>query len=117
MDRHGAAGKGGERPDRLHPGARRAVRLPLPRRPLREHGDPDRGVAKIKLLKSAFEDPEAEIPWQSRKRYDDFDFGYALTVHKAQGSEFRVVFVILPKRSRLLTRELLYTALTRATSA
>ena len=44
MDRHGAAGEGGERPDRLHPGARRAVRLPLPRRPLREHGDPDRGA-------------------------------------------------------------------------
>ena len=45
MDRHGAAGEGGERPDRLHPGAGRAVRLPLPGRPLREHGDPDRRPA------------------------------------------------------------------------
>ena len=45
MDRHGAAGEGGERPDRLHPGAGRAVRLPLPGRPLREHGDPDRRAA------------------------------------------------------------------------
>ena len=45
MDRHGAAGEGGERPDRLHPGAGRAVRLPVPGRPLREHGDPDRGAA------------------------------------------------------------------------
>jgi UvrD-like helicase C-terminal domain len=35
-------------------------------------------------------------------------------VHKSQGSEFETVFVILPKRTRLLTRELLYTALTRA---
>ena len=39
---------------------------------------------------------------------------YALTVHKAQGSEFDTVFVILPKQSRLITRELLYTALTRS---
>lgn len=42
------------------------------------------------------------------------ELAYALTVHKAQGSEFRKVFVIVPKRSLLLSRELLYTALTRA---
>jgi hypothetical protein len=42
------------------------------------------------------------------------ELAYALTVHKAQGSEFGVVFVILPKQSRLMTRELLYTALTRS---
>lgn len=42
------------------------------------------------------------------------ELAYALTVHKAQGSEFRNVFVILPKHSRLMTRELLYTALTRS---
>jgi len=39
---------------------------------------------------------------------------YALTVHKAQGSEFKKVFVVLPKNCRLLSRELLYTALTRS---
>ena len=42
------------------------------------------------------------------------ELAYALTVHKSQGSEFRKVFVILPKSSRLLSRELLYTALTRS---
>ena len=42
------------------------------------------------------------------------ELAYALTVHKAQGSEFGVVFVVLPERTRLLSRELLYTALTRA---
>ena len=35
-------------------------------------------------------------------------------MHKAQGSDFRKVFVVLPRRSRLLTRELIYTALTRS---
>ena len=40
---------------------------------------------------------------------------FATTVHKAQGSEFDEVLVLLPaQRSRVLTRELLYTALTRA---
>ncbi|SFV07282.1 AAA family ATPase [Alicyclobacillus macrosporangiidus] len=42
------------------------------------------------------------------------ELAYALTVHKAQGSEFDTVFVILPKSSRLLSTELIYTALTRA---
>jgi exodeoxyribonuclease V alpha subunit len=40
---------------------------------------------------------------------------FAMTVHKAQGSEFRDVVVLLPAaESRILTRELLYTAVTRA---
>jgi hypothetical protein len=42
------------------------------------------------------------------------ELAYCLTVHKAQGSEFGTVFVVLPKHSRLMTRELLYTALTRS---
>lgn len=46
-----------------------------------------------------------------------FSLGYVLTVHKAQGCEWRKVFVILHKDHTLggfLTRELLYTAITRA---
>ena len=40
---------------------------------------------------------------------------FAMTVHKSQGSEFDEVLVVLPEtRSRVLTRELLYTAITRA---
>lgn len=42
------------------------------------------------------------------------ELAYALTVHKSQGSEFKKVFIILPKNCRLLSRELLYTALTRS---
>jgi hypothetical protein len=41
------------------------------------------------------------------------ELAYALTVHKAQGSDFGVVFFVLPQ-TRLLSRELLYTGLTRA---
>jgi exodeoxyribonuclease V alpha subunit len=40
---------------------------------------------------------------------------YALTVHKSQGSEFGQVLFVLPERdSPVLTRELVYTAITRA---
>ncbi|MDQ6725703.1 MAG: exodeoxyribonuclease V subunit alpha [Actinomycetota bacterium] len=40
---------------------------------------------------------------------------YAMTIHKAQGSEFRHVVVVLPDtNSQVLTRELLYTGITRA---
>ncbi|WP_166143198.1 AAA family ATPase [Methylosinus sp. RM1] len=41
------------------------------------------------------------------------ELAYAITVHKAQGSEFGVVLLILPSDSRLVSREMLYTALTR----
>ena len=45
----------------------------------------------------------------------DLELAYALTVHKAQGSEFERVAVVLPKAgSEFVTREILYTALTRA---
>ena len=40
---------------------------------------------------------------------------FAMTVHKSQGSEFSEVLVLLPSRhDRVLTRELLYTAVTRS---
>lgn len=42
------------------------------------------------------------------------ELAYALTIHKAQGSEFKKVFVVLPKSCHLISRELLYTALTRS---
>jgi ATP-dependent exoDNAse (exonuclease V) alpha subunit len=41
------------------------------------------------------------------------ELAYAITVHKAQGSEFDIVMLILPSFSRLVSREMLYTALTR----
>jgi exodeoxyribonuclease V alpha subunit len=42
---------------------------------------------------------------------------YAMTIHKSQGSQFDVAAVLLPDAgSRILTRELLYTAVTRARS-
>ncbi|MCB1450682.1 MAG: ATP-dependent RecD-like DNA helicase [Nitratireductor sp.] len=75
----------------------------------------ERVNAKIKLLKAAFEDGGEEIPWQTKRRHDDFDYGYALTVHKAQGSQWNDVvlfdegWAFREHRTRWL-----YTAITRA---
>lgn len=41
------------------------------------------------------------------------ELAWSLTVHKSQGSEFETVFLMLPAATRSLSRELLYTALTR----
>ncbi len=46
----------------------------------------------------------------------NLELAYALTVHKVQGSEFDTVFLVLPKSGFLLSRELIYTALTRQRS-
>jgi exodeoxyribonuclease V alpha subunit len=48
-------------------------------------------------------------------RLDSVETVHAMTIHKSQGSEFdHVVVVLPPASSRLATRELLYTAVTRA---
>lgn len=48
-------------------------------------------------------------------RLAEVDTMHAMTIHKSQGSQVREVTVLLPPEdSRLLTRELLYTAVTRA---
>ena len=54
----------------------------------------------------------------SPARLPEHETAFAMTVHKAQGSEFEHVLLMLPAQaSRVLTRELVYTAITRARSA
>ncbi len=46
---------------------------------------------------------------------ENLELAYAISVHKAQGSEFERVYVVIPKKKReLLSMEMFYTALTRA---
>ena len=48
-------------------------------------------------------------------RLPAFETVYAMTIHKTQGSEFDEVALVLPDhQSQLLSRELIYTGLTRA---
>jgi exodeoxyribonuclease V alpha subunit len=58
---------------------------------------------------------DVKIIWISPMRLPDVEAAYAITVHKSQGSEFNHLALILPEtRSPVLTRELVYTAITRA---
>lgn len=47
---------------------------------------------------------------------DEVEHAFCITVHKAQGSEWDKTILIFPKSGRLLSRELIYTAITRARS-
>jgi exodeoxyribonuclease-5 len=62
-----------------------------------------------------FENREEELPLWSRRVHDEFDFGYAITAHKAQGSEWKDVLVIDESACfRAHRNRWLYTAVTRA---
>ena len=62
-----------------------------------------------------FPDPESVVRRISVLRLPPHETAFALTIHKTQGSEFDSVLLILPEQmTELLSRELLYTAVTRA---
>ena len=66
-----------------------------------------------KQIKVKFDDDK--IVWYQYAELDQLEHAYAITVHKAQGSEFDVVIIpISPSAPMLLTRNLLYTGMTRA---
>jgi len=59
--------------------------------------------------------PDAPLRAVSLGQLPEYSKAWALTIHRSQGSEFNQVVVILPREdSPLATRELLYTAITRA---
>jgi exodeoxyribonuclease V alpha subunit len=66
-------------------------------------------------LRAWFMRPDGRIRKIALSALPDHDTAYAMTVHKAQGSEFDEVVFILPRAdSRVLSRELMYTGITRA---
>ena len=66
-----------------------------------------------KQVKIKFDDDK--ICWYQYNELDQIEHSYSITIHKAQGSEFDVVILpIAPSAPVLLTRNLLYTGLTRA---
>ena len=68
------------------------------------------------VLKAWFQTGKEEIKAVLPGYISKAETVFAMTIHKSQGSEFNKVLVILPKGEdiKLLTRELLYTAVTRA---
>jgi exodeoxyribonuclease-5 len=74
-----------------------------------------RKPVKVSVRPECFTGAIETVEWMQRKRYDEFDFGYVLTVHKAQGSQWDDVvlfdesFAFPDSRDRWL-----YTGITRA---
>ncbi len=72
----------------------------------------------IKVLRAMISGADEEIPLYQRRETDEFTYGYALTVHKAQGSQWDKVtlfdesYAFREHRARWL-----YTGLTRAAQA
>lgn len=70
--------------------------------------DPNKGSVRV-----LFEE-EREVVLQAED-LEDLDLAYAATIHKAQGSEYPVVILVIPPAApSFLSRNLLYTGITRA---
>jgi ATP-dependent exoDNAse (exonuclease V) alpha subunit len=75
----------------------------------------DRREVKTHVRPECFLGGIEEIDWEFRKRCDEFDFGYVLTVHKAQGSQWNDVVLFDESFAFRENRERwLYTGITRA---
>ncbi len=70
---------------------------------------------KVKTHRDFFAGKEDNMAWRERKQYDEFTFGYCLTVHKAQGSQWDNVFLFDEAYVfRDEAQRWLYTGITRA---
>ena len=73
---------------------------------------PDREKGDLKVW---FERADGHLRSYSSHRLPQCETVFAMTIHKSQGSEFDEVVVVLPEEdNRILSRELIYTAVTRA---
>ncbi len=116
--REGPSGAGGLNPwiarRVLRPAARVHPVLIVSNDPATGLFNGDVGVAMDESDQVWFESPEGPRPL-ARIRLPGHEEAFAMTVHKAQGSEFDEVAVVLPPHPHpLLTRAWLYTALSRA---
>jgi len=76
--------------------------------------DPNRKAVRVGVIPAFFESDD-EIPYALRTDSDEFDFGYALTVHKSQGSQWdNVVLFDESGAFREHRNRWLYTGITRA---
>ena len=77
---------------------------------------PHAGASPTRMLRVAFPSAEAGgVRWALPSRLQSVETAFAMTVHKSQGSEFVHTALLLPERaSPVLTRELVYTGITRA---
>jgi exodeoxyribonuclease V alpha subunit len=67
---------------------------------------------------AVFPRPGGFVPFPLDPLKHQMEHAFAMTIHKSQGSEYKRIAIVLPRSNhRALTRELLYTGLTRASKA
>src|SRR5205807_9786004 len=72
-------------------------------------------TVKVRVREECFTGAIESVEWEHRKNYEEFDFGYVLTVHKAQGSQWDDVVLFDESFAFPDSRERwLYTGITRA---
>lgn len=71
-------------------------------------------VVHVDLTTEQLEDGSTATEVSTRGEYGNLELAYAITVHKAQGCEWKKVFLLLHNSHHMANRELLYTAITRA---
>ncbi len=76
--------------------------------------DFDRRPKRVRVLKDFFSRDPHEIDPDKRQRSDEFDYAYALTAHKAQGSQWSDVSVVDESGVCETPTRWMYTAITRA---
>jgi exodeoxyribonuclease-5 len=82
---------------------------------LRPDEDLNARAVKVSVRPECFTGAIEQLEWEQRKRHDEFDFGYVLTVHKAQGSQWDDVVLFDESFAFPDSRERwLYTGVTRA---
>lgn len=82
------------------------------------NGDTGLCLPHAQGLRLAFADGTDRVRWLSPSRLEQVDDAFAITVHKSQGSQFEHVMLVLPDQPLpVLTRELMYTAITRASQS
>jgi exodeoxyribonuclease V len=94
---------------------RRASKSKMITMRVKPEDDPSARETKVTIRPECFLGAIEQLSWEERRHYDEFDFGYVLTVHKSQGSQWDDVvlfdesFAFSESRARWL-----YTGITRA---
>ncbi len=76
--------------------------------------DQDYGLFFSRKAEQSYYEAEDQVRRIPQALLPPFEYAYAVSVHKSQGSEYEQAAIILPPSSEVFGREMLYTAMTRA---
>jgi exodeoxyribonuclease-5 len=82
---------------------------------VRSLDEPEKSPVDVRVLAPFFNGGEKDIDWKEKKGFEEFTYGYCLTTHKSQGSQWDNILVFDESQCfRETAANWLYTAITRA---